>query len=109
MANNTSGARAVEKLIKMYGCLPDAPDGPVLSKFNALELADAMEKELERAHEYGWSKMTLHMDLPDAYLLSQYLKNTKPVEHIKINDPLEIKVDLYVDKKDLNNGNTNTR
>ena len=108
MAENTAGARAVEKLLRLYGCLPDAPDGPVLPKFDAIQLAEAIEKELERAHEYGWSKMTLHMDLPDAYLLAQHLKGAKSIEHIKIDDPIESNINLFINKDNIN-GNTNPR
>jgi hypothetical protein len=68
-----AGADKVAQLINRFGCLPEAPDGPTLPKFQAKALGKAINHEIARAKEYGWSKITLHMDLPDAHLLAQYL------------------------------------
>lgn len=68
------GARAVEKMMQTFGCLPTAPDGPIIERFNPHDLAAALERELERGAEYGWSKITLHMDVPDALMLAKYLR-----------------------------------
>ena len=91
---NAAGAAAIQKLIKTYGCLPEAPDGPTLEKFDAIKLAEAIDQELERGRDYGFSKITLHMDCPDAYLLSQFLRMGNIGK-------------LYISSKDLNSGNTN--
>jgi len=78
--NDTSqraGAEAIEKLIQRFGCLPSAGDGPIVARFDPEALAAAIETEIRRAHEYGWSKITLHMDIPDAALLSNCLRRRK--------------------------------
>lgn len=49
-------------------------DGPRLDKFDVHLLAQAIESEVARAKENGWPKISLHMDLEDAYLLAQVLK-----------------------------------
>jgi hypothetical protein len=68
------GAERIAKLIERFGCLPAAPDGPSLPGFSPHPLADAIMSEVRRAGEYGWSKITLHMDIPDAVLLASYLR-----------------------------------
>ena len=72
--DNQSGARVVDGLIQKYGCLPTLPDGPVLSEFSADKLADAIMQEVERGGNYGFTKITIHLDLPDAVKLAQYLR-----------------------------------
>lgn len=72
--DNKAGARIVEGLLRQFGCLPSAPDGPVIPRFNPDALADAIEHEVRRAGEYGWSKVTVHLDIPDAVLLMNFLK-----------------------------------
>lgn len=69
-----AGVRMIEKLMQQYGCLPSLTDGPVLPQFDALALAQALEQEVNRAGLYGWTKITVHMDIPDAALLAQYLR-----------------------------------
>lgn len=68
------GARIVEKLIQQYGCLPATGDGPVISRFDRNAIAAGIECELSRASDYGFTKITLHMDLPDAALLAKFLR-----------------------------------
>lgn len=68
------GARQVERLIHTYGCLPATGDGQVLPEFTPQTLAEAIEREIQHANEYGWSKLTLHFDIPDAALLAQHLR-----------------------------------
>jgi hypothetical protein len=74
MMSQEGGARAVEKLIQTFGCLPSAPDGPIIARFDPRALAAAIECEMQRGAEYGWSKITLHMDMPDALMLAKYLR-----------------------------------
>lgn len=64
-------------MLDRFGCLPAAPDGPVIPEFDARNLALAIEQEVQRAGQYGWSKITLHMDIPDAALLAQYLRKRR--------------------------------
>ena len=71
------GARAVEKLIQTYGCLPSIGGGPVLDGFNSHTLAEAIEQEVNKAGDYGWSKITIHLDIPDASKLVQVLRGNK--------------------------------
>jgi len=68
------GARAVEKLIQTYGCLPATGDGPILPAFDAKALAHAIEQAIAQSADYGWTKVTLHMDLPDARQLAHFLR-----------------------------------
>jgi len=65
----------IAKLIQTYGCVPvNAPDGPVVERFDPERLSDAIQSELNRATESGWTKITLHMDLLDAALLAKHLR-----------------------------------
>jgi hypothetical protein len=72
--SNQAGALAVERMMQKYGCLPSAPDGPAVEHFTPLAVAQAIEHELNRASEYGFTKVTLHMDLIDAALLARELR-----------------------------------
>lgn len=72
--NQEGGARAVEKMMSQYGCLPSAPDGPIVAEFNPKALAKAIEQEVKRCHDYGWPKITLHMDVSDAAKLAHFLR-----------------------------------
>ena len=74
MVDKTSGARAVEKLIQQFGCLPSVPEGEVIDAFTPAGLGRAINYEINRAKEYGFVKITLHMDLPDAAKLASYLQ-----------------------------------
>lgn len=49
-------------------------DGPRLTEFTPDGLADALEQELTRAHEVGWPKISIHLDLADARVLAKYLR-----------------------------------
>ena len=68
------GAQRVQQLIRTYGCLPDAGDGPVLPEFHPMALSKAIQQEVNRASDYGWSKITIHLDIPDALLLAKFLE-----------------------------------
>jgi hypothetical protein len=69
-----AGRLRVAHLLSTYGCIPPAPDGPIVSEFNPRELARALEHELCRAKLTGWSKITLHMDIEDAVKLAKFLR-----------------------------------
>lgn len=68
------GARVVEKMIQTYGCLPSIGEMTTITEFQALELAQGLEAEINRSGDYGFTKITLHMDLPDAAKLAKYLR-----------------------------------
>lgn len=65
---------SVENLIAKYGCLPTAPDGPIVEHFDCIALAQAIESEVQRGALVGWSKITLHMDMFDALELARVLR-----------------------------------
>lgn len=71
---NQAGALVIERMMQKYGCLPAAPDGPTIALFNPHDLAAALETEMNRASDYGFTKITLHMDMLDAALLAKYLR-----------------------------------
>lgn len=51
------------------------PDGPCLDYFNALELAQAIESEVNQpAGGMPHTKITLHMDIENAMKLASYLR-----------------------------------
>jgi hypothetical protein len=74
LMNQEAGRLAIEKIMQTYGCLPSAGDGPVLSAFDSTLLADALDSEVNRARDYGWSKITIHLDIPDAAKLAAHLR-----------------------------------
>jgi hypothetical protein len=74
-ARQEAGQRRVAQLLREYGCIPqEAPDGPIVTKFGPLALAQAIEQELNRCADMGWPKLTLHMDVPDALALAKFLR-----------------------------------
>lgn len=50
------------------------PDGPVMPYFAALELAQAIEREITRTASTGGTKLRLDMDLNNAQELATYLR-----------------------------------
>jgi hypothetical protein len=72
--NNQAGKRIVEGLMQQYGCLPSLSERQTIEQFNCNRLADAIEAEVNRAKEYGFTKITLHMDIPDAAKLAAALR-----------------------------------
>jgi hypothetical protein len=58
----------------MNGTLPEAPNGPVVPRFNAKELARAIEQEITRSNMVGWTRISLHMTLDDAARLAKFLR-----------------------------------
>jgi len=54
--------------------LPDAPSGPFVESFDARLLADAIDQELARCAQLGWTKITMHMDVADAMRLASFLR-----------------------------------
>lgn len=51
-----------------------APDGPILSQFNAKELAACIKHELNRASGMGFTKVAINMDLAEAKALMRFLE-----------------------------------
>jgi hypothetical protein len=74
LMDNKSGARIVEGMMQKYGCLPSLAEFQTIEEFNCLRVAEAIEAEAARAGEYGFTKITLHMDIPDAVKLATALR-----------------------------------
>lgn len=63
-----------QHLLRSGGVLLPAPDGPLLDTFSALELAQAIEQEVNRAAMTGLPKLSLKMDLQDAMAMAAFLR-----------------------------------
>lgn len=61
-------------LAETGGRLQDAPDGPRLDEFRALELAQAVEAEINRAAVSGFTKIRLDFHLNDAATFAAFLR-----------------------------------
>lgn len=72
-ANSEAAKRIIAAKVK-NGTLPDAPDGPIVARFNEKELARAIEYELRRSAVMGWTRITIHMTLEDAVHLMRFLQ-----------------------------------
>jgi hypothetical protein len=70
----SAGAARVASIINTFGCLPSVNPMTTLSAFDPLELAQALEQNLQEAAIYGHTKITVHLDLPDAHALAQALR-----------------------------------
>lgn len=65
----------LERQLRAHGGgLPPAPDGPVLPRFDALQLAQAIEHELARSEESGFSKISISMTIHDAAEFAKQLR-----------------------------------
>jgi hypothetical protein len=73
---NNPGKARVQKIIDTFGCLPAIAPMTTLPAFSPLELAQAIEANLNEATVYGHTKITLHLDLMDAHALAQALRKT---------------------------------
>lgn len=65
--------RLIEQL-RRNPTLPPMPDGPVLECFKALDLAQALESEVNRANGAGHTKIQINMRFEDAIALASYLR-----------------------------------
>jgi hypothetical protein len=54
--------------------LGSLPDGPTLDHFDALELAQAIESEVNRAHSMGHTKIRIDMTFEDSIAFAAYLR-----------------------------------
>ena len=72
-------SRGVEEAIKRHGGIHNLPvvDGPVIPRFDPYRLAEALDQEIARAGEIGWTKISLHMDVQDAMKLARFLRGRK--------------------------------
>lgn len=66
---------ALEAYIVLHGLPPMVTEGSRVEHFNALELAAAIEYEIAHAVMARLDKLQLRMDLRDAFLLAQHLRN----------------------------------
>lgn len=69
-----AGKLAAQRIMDRFGCLPSIEPLSTLNAFNSLELAQAIEQNLNEAPIYGHTKITIHLDLPDAHALAQALR-----------------------------------
>lgn len=74
MNQQHAGTARVHSIIDRFGCLPSITPLTTLQAFNPLELAQAIEQNLNEATVYGHTKITIHLDLPDAHALAQSLR-----------------------------------
>lgn len=66
--------RFEQQLRRNSGLIPEAPTGPLLDTFNALELAQAIESEINRAPGSDYRKIRLDMHFTDAQALASFLR-----------------------------------
>lgn len=68
--------RGVQEAIRRAGGVDRLPlvDGPVVPEYSRRHLADALDAEIARCAEVGWTKVSLHMDVRDAMLLARDLR-----------------------------------
>jgi hypothetical protein len=66
--------REIIALKAKHGLLLGVPEGPLLPKFNPLELAQAIERLLTECAEKGHTKVTMHLDLIDAQAMATSLR-----------------------------------
>jgi hypothetical protein len=78
MTQNTqeAGKARVQRILDQFGCLPSISRDCTedLPGFNSLALAESLERMIARSRDYGHTKITLHMDLPDAARLAEALR-----------------------------------
>jgi len=66
----------VLRAIKRVGGVDKLPDvsGHYVPKFEPRALAEALEREIARAVENGFTKVSVHMDLSDAVAMARYMR-----------------------------------
>lgn len=74
---NSQGKARVQKIIDTFGCLPSVTPMTTLPRFSPLELAQGLEQNINEAGLYGHTKITIHLDLPDAHALAQCLRGCR--------------------------------
>lgn len=73
--SNEQGKRWVQRMLDTHGCIPALSDGATtITTFNAAQLGVALEQEINKAAQFGFSKLTLHLDIPDAVQLARFLR-----------------------------------
>jgi hypothetical protein len=72
--DQSAGALRAQQLLNTFGCIPAITPLTTLPRFSPRELAQAIEKNIEEAGLYGHTKITLHLDLPDAHALARALR-----------------------------------
>jgi hypothetical protein len=73
--SNEQGKRWVSKMMETHGCIPGLSDGgTTIIEFRPQELAQALASEIGKAAATGLTKITIHLDLPDAALLARFLQ-----------------------------------
>ena len=67
-------AEAYEKHIANGGGLSSVPDGPMLEAFSALEMAQALESEVNRAQAVGHTMIRVSLTFDDASRLAAFMR-----------------------------------
>lgn len=70
----TPKALLEQQLIRSGGIILPMPDGAYVAEFNALELAQAIEHEINRCRLAALSKIRIEMKLEDAHELASCLR-----------------------------------
>jgi hypothetical protein len=65
---------AIDAMAKNGGKLFDIPNGPKMEVYNPLELAQALEYEVNRCGPHGWDQISINMTLDDAMKLASHLR-----------------------------------
>lgn len=63
-----------QQLIRNGGIILPMPGGTYVEQFNALELAQAIEQEINRCRIAALSKIRIEMKLEDAHVLASCLR-----------------------------------
>lgn len=70
----SAGAARVANIINTFGCLPSVNPSTTIPQFDPMQLSRAIAASLNESRMYGHTKITLHLDLPDAHALAQFLR-----------------------------------
>lgn len=77
MNKNDAAKQRVNNILDKFGCLPSITPLTTLQRFDPLEVAQALEQNLSEAGKYGHTKITIHLDLPDANALARALRSLR--------------------------------
>lgn len=73
--SNEQGKRWVQSMLDRHGCIPALSDGgTTIAAFSPEALGQAILDEVAKASQFGFTKITLHLDIPDAVKLGRHLK-----------------------------------
>lgn len=64
----------VTKMLANGGKIPELPDGPYLEEFDPLALSQALDAEVNRCMQQGWTKVTVSLDPVNAQKMAAFLR-----------------------------------